>query len=319
VVACRVARVVGAPAAPSPRVRKAGQLLIGAAIGPGIAAQEFSVSAAQLALLSGGVVAILLASIAVARVYTGLVDGLTAGMATLPGGIGIMPSVAAEYGRPVGLVAIVQSFRMTLVLLLALGVFALTGPHVGTAHADKVWLPAGIQWLYVAALIGGSVVAAWGAGKVRIPVPTLLGPLLYGCVLSLGLRALGTAPDLLAAPFLQEVVGQALLGITVGEYLAQRYADGLAALAGGIAGVVATCGIALLIALGMTAVGPWSFLASFLMVAPGGAPEMVVIAAAMGGDLTFVLVAQTGRQVLVNILMPVWIRLFTRFDRSGES
>jgi uncharacterized protein len=41
-------------------------------------------------------------------------------------------------------------------------------------------------------------------------------------VLSLGLRALGVDPHLLAAPFPQEILGQALLGITVGEYLAQR-------------------------------------------------------------------------------------------------
>lgn len=316
VVATRIARAVGAPATPSPRIRKSGQLLIGAAIGPGIASQHLDISPAQLAILAGGVLAILVGSLVVARLYTRLapVDGLTAGMSTLPGGIGIMPSVAAEYGRPVGLVAIVQSFRMTLVLVLALVVFALSGPHTGGFHAgEKTLLPG--SWLYVTGLIGGSVVAAWVAGKARIPVPTLLGPLLYGCVLSLGLRALGVAPDLLAAPFLQEIVGQALLGVTVGEYLAQRYRDGLAALAGGLAGVVATCGVALLIALGMTAVGSWSFLAAFLMVAPGGAPEMVVIAAAAAGaDLTFVLAAQTGRQVIVNIMMPVWIRLFSRFD-----
>ncbi|MCT2582047.1 AbrB family transcriptional regulator [Actinophytocola gossypii] len=323
VVACRVTRAVGASAAPSARIRKLGQLLIGAAIGPGIAVQELSVSPGQLALLAGGVLAILLASIGIARLYAGLgrVDGLTAGMATLPGGIGIMPSVAAEYGKPVGLVAVVQSFRMTLVLVLALLVFALSGERAGGGHAEpNPLLPgSGPAWLYVAALLGGSVVAAWAAGKVRIPVPTLLGPLLYGCVLSIGLRALGVAPDLLAVPFLQEVVGQALLGITVGEYLAQRYRDGLAALAGGLAGVVATCGVASLIALGITAVGPWSFLSAFLMVAPGGAPEMVVIASATGSDLAFVLAAQTGRQVIVNILMPVWIRLFTRFDRPGRS
>jgi hypothetical protein len=53
------------------------------------------------------------------------------------------------------------------------------------------------------------------------------------------------------------------------------------------------------------------------MVAPGGAPEMIVIAAATGGELTLVLAAQTGRQVIVNALMPVWIRLFSRFDRPG--
>lgn len=320
VVACRIARGRRAPAAPSARIRKLGQLLIGAAIGPGIASQRLEASPGQLALLAAGVLGILLTSLVVAKMYTALgsVDGLTAGLATLPGGIGVMPSVAAEYGKPVGLVAIVQSVRMTLVLVVVLLVFSFSGgPGAAGAHAaaggHRALLPQ--SWPFFAGLLAGSVLAWWLATKLRIPVPSLLGPLLFGCFLSLGLRAAGVAPELLAAPFLQEIVGQALLGITVGEYLAQRYRDGAAQLLGGIAGVVATCAMALLIALGMAAAGPWSLLTSLLMVAPGGAPEMVIIAAATGSDLTLVLAAQTGRQVIVNILMPVWIRIFTRFDR----
>jgi hypothetical protein len=295
---------------PNQKVRKTGQLLIGAAIGPGLATQNVDAGPAAFALLAGGVLAILLASIGVARLYsrTTPVDSLTAGMATLPGGIGIMPSVAAEYGKPVGLVAIVQSFRMTLVLVMALVVSG-SVPHVG----GKPLLPQ--SWWYVGVLLAGSFAAAWAAGRLRIPVPSLLGPLLFGLALSLGLRAAGMAPELLAAPFLQEIVGQALLGITVGEYLAQRYVGGAAALIGGLVGVAATGGIALLIATGMTALSPWSFLTCLLIVAPGGAPEMAVIAAATGGELPLVLVAQTGRQVLVNLLMPFWLTLFNRFDR----
>ena len=324
VIACRVACAAGAPAEPSSRIRKVGQLLIGAVIGPSIATQELPVSPTLLAVLAGGVLVTLLASLGVARLYHAFapVDGLTAGLATLPGGIGIMPSVAAEYRRPVGLVAVVQSFRMTLVLVTALVVFAVSaGPAGGTPATERSLLPASWPgWTYLVALLGGSVVAAWAAGRLRVPVPTLLGPLVYGALLSLGLRAFGTDPELLAAPFLQEILGQILLGVTVGEYLAQRYRDGRDALVGGLTGVVVTCGVALLIAFGMSAVGPWSFLTAFLMVAPGGAPEMVVIAAATGdGDLALVLAAQTGRQVLVNILMPAWIRLFDRFDRPGRS
>lgn len=319
-VACRIARARKVPAEPSARIRKTGQLLIGAAIGPGLATQDVSVSPGALALLAGGVLGILVASLVVARLYcaTGPVDGITAGMATLPGGIGIMPSVAAEYGKPVGLVAIVQSFRMTIVLVMALVVFGLSDTTGGAAHTGhKALWP--VSWWYVAVLLAGAVGASWAAGKLRIPVPTLLGPLLFGLALSLGLRAAGVAPELLAAPFLQEIIGQALLGVTVGEYLAQRYLGSVAALVGGFLGVIATAGIALLIAGAMTAASSWTFLTCLLMVAPGGAPEMVVIAAATGGQLPLVLVAQTGRQVLVNILMPVWIRLFGRFDRPSEA
>src|SRR5882757_5257922 len=77
---------------PSARVRRLGQVLVGAAIGPTLATQQFAAAPGQLALLVGGVLAILGGSLVVARVYCALgpVDGVTAGMATLPGGLGIM-------------------------------------------------------------------------------------------------------------------------------------------------------------------------------------------------------------------------------------
>ncbi|TCP57102.1 hypothetical protein EV191_1011054 [Tamaricihabitans halophyticus] len=321
-LACRIALARGRPAAPSPGARKSGQVLVGAAIGPSIASQTLHISAGQLVLLGTAVLAVLLCSILVARVYYAAspVDGVTAGMATLPGGIGIMPAVAAEYGKPVGLVAIVQSFRMTLVVALVLvahEIWSTSDSSTTGERAGNALLPAGLPgWGYVAGLLLGAVCAAWLAGKLRIPVPTLLGPLLFGCGLALGLRALGVDADLLTAPFLQEIIGQGLLGLTVGEYLAQRYWGSAAALSGGIVGVLASCALAIGIALGLAAIGPWPFLTTLLMVAPGGAPEMAMIAAATGGELALVLAAQTGRQVLVNLLIPLWINVFNRFDQG---
>lgn len=317
--ACRAARALGAAHEPSTGIRKSGQLVIGAAIGPGVAAQQLSVSPTQLAIMAGGVVATIGAALLVARLYaasTGL-DGLTAGLATLPGGIGVMPSVAADYGRRADLVALVQAFRMVLVLVLALVVFGTSRADVEPGAVDTVLglLPAsGPAWLFVAALLGGAVPASRVAARLRVPVPTLLGPLVYGAALAIGLRALGVAPDVLAIPFAQEVVGQALLGITIGEYLARRTPDRAPSLVGGLVAVTGMCALAVAVAAVVSATGRWSFLVAFLMVAPGGAPEMVVIAAALGGDLALVLTAQTARQVAVNLLMPVWVRLFPRFD-----
>lgn len=319
-VACWAFRHRGAAAAPSARVRELGQVLVGAAIGPTLGAQQFAASPWQLALLVGAVLAILAGSLAVAWLYCtyGPVDGVTAGMATLPGGLGIMPSVAAALNRPAGLVAIVQATRMTVVVLMVVAVLP-AGAPAGAASArsgalvpDSPW-----GWAYSAALLLGAFVAAGLARRVRIPVPTLLGPLLFGCLFALALRAGGVEPTMLAAPLAQEYVGQALLGITVGEYLAQRLTGTAAALRGGIAAVMGLLGFAVALACVLTVVSPWPFLTCLLMVAPGGAPEMVVIAAATESDLPLVLAAQTGRQVLVNLLMPVWIKLFTRFDRAS--
>nr|AKG47170.1 putative membrane protein [uncultured bacterium] len=318
-VTCWAFRRRGAAAEPSSRVRELGQVLVGAAIGPTLAAQQFTASPGHLALLVAAVLAVLGGSLAVARLYCayGQVDGVTAGMATLPGGLGIMPSVAAALGRPAGLVAIVQATRMTVVVVMVLAVLPVGAPTMTGSSRSGALLPDSPSgWMYSGGLLLGAFVAARVAARLRIPVPTLLGPLLFGCVFALGLRAGGVDPGMLAAPLAQEYIGQALLGITVGEYLAQRFTGAAAALRGGVAAVLVLAGFAVVLAFAMTTVSPWPFLTCLLMVAPGGAPEMVVIAAATDSELALVLAAQTGRQVLVNLLMPVWIRLFTRFDRA---
>lgn len=307
---------------PSARARKLGQILVGAAIGPGLATQRLAAAPEQLAVLVGGVLAILAGSLLVARGYAarGGVDATTAGMATLPGGLGIMPSVAAELGRPAGLVAIVQATRMTLVVVMVLAVLPLGSRVASTPSRNLALLPGSTPALgYAAALLIGAFGAAWAASRLRVPVPTLLGPLLFGCLLALMLRAAGVETGLLAAPHAQEIVGQVLLGVTVGEYLSQRWSGTRPALVGGIVGVLATCLLALALALAIRLIGPWPFLTCLLMVAPGGAPEMVVIAAATDSHVALVLASQTGRQVLVNLLMPVWLRLFSRFDRESHS
>jgi uncharacterized protein len=306
---------------PSARTRKLGQILVGAAIGPGLATQRLTAAPEQLAVLVGGVLAILGGSLLVARGYAARsgVDGVTAGMATLPGGLGIMPSIAAELGRPAGLVAIVQATRMTLVLVMIVAVVPFGAPSGAMPARDVGLLPGSAPaWAYAAALLIGAFGAAWVAARCRVPVPTLLGPLFFGCLLALGLRAFGVGTALLAAPHLQEIVGQVLLGVTVGEYLAQRWSGTRPALVGGIAGVLATCALAVVLAVVMWLLSPWPLLACLLMVAPGGAPEIVVIAAATNNHLALVLAAQTGRQILVNLLMPVWLRLFARFDREPD-
>lgn len=131
-LAYRVARRRSPELPPSARSRKLGQILVGAAIGPSLATQRLAAAPEQLALLVGGVLAILAGSLLVARAYAarGEVDAVTAGMATLPGGLSIMPSVAAELGRPAGLVAIVQATRMTLVVVMVVAVLPL-GPRAG--------------------------------------------------------------------------------------------------------------------------------------------------------------------------------------------
>lgn len=314
---CRGLRWSGRRAEPSSRVRTLGQVLVGSALGPALATQDFARDAAYLPAILGAMLAILAGSVltAYANARWARVDGLTAGLATLPGGLAIMPSVAGELGRPAGLVALIQSVRMTVVICAV----PLLAPLMGDVAAEPVTsLAQGPEgppgWAFWIALLVIAVAAARLARRWRIPVPALLGPMFAAIAFTLLLRGLGADPSVLRVPLAQEVVGQVFLGLTVGEYLAQRARFTPRHVLGGVGGVLTTFVLALVIAVVLARVTPWSFMTCLLVVAPGGAPEMVVVAAAVDADLHVVVLAQTGRQIIVNALMPLWLWLFTKFD-----
>lgn len=305
---------------PNASTRQVGQVLVGVALGPVLAAQSMGDALVYLPLLLGAVVVVLAGSVAVARSYSRRcrVDGMTAGLATLPGGIGIMASVAAESGGKPALVALVQGVRVAVVVSVIPAIIVLGG-GAATAAAEDLpdVLPDSLLGYAVwAALVAAAFVAAAGARRLGVPVASLLGPMVLGIVVAVAVRLSGPETGALELPYVHVVVGQALLGITVGEYLAQDSHTTRRAAVGGFSGVLATFALSLVVAVLVHALTPWSFLTCVLMMAPGGAPEMIVLAAATPSELHLVVFAQMARQIAVNALMPLWLRLFRAFPVS---
>jgi len=307
------------PQAPDARTRKTGQVLVGVSLGPVLAAQSLGSAASSLPLLLGAVVVVLAGSVLVARAYARLcgVDGLSAGLGTLPGGVGIMASVAAETGGQSSLVALLQGVRVAVVVSVVPAILLLGGSEGGSPEAVPPVLPEGAGGYAVWAAL---VVAAFGASalarRLGVPVASLLGPMILGVVVALVVRLASGGEQIVELPYLHSVVGQVLLGVTVGEYLAQESRASRRAVVGGLGGVLSTLVLSLGVAAVLTTVTPWSFLTCVLMTAPGGAPEMIVLAAATPSELQLVVVAQLSRQIAVNALMPLWLRLFD--DRPPE-
>lgn len=308
------------PHAPNVATRKTGQVLVGVALGPVLAAQSTRDVVPYLGHLLGAVLIALVGALAVARAYARAsgVDGLTAGLATMPGGIGIMASVAAELGSAPSLVALVQGIRITVVVSAVPAILFLGGAPATRGSTPSEVLPDSpvgyAAWF-------GLTITAFGAAslasRLRVPVPSLLGPMIFGILAAFATRIVTGDAQLVQLPYLHAVVGQGLLGITVGEYLAQDVRVPRRAVAGGIAGVAATMAISLSTALLLTLLSPWSFLTCVLMTAPGGAPEMIVLAAATPSEVHLVVITQLIRQMAVNMLMPVWIRIFGSFPSPG--
>lgn len=307
----RYARAQRTQVLPNRSIRTTGQVLVGGALGPGLAVQDFSDTGAMSLLVVLSVVVILISSVCVARLYalwSGL-DRLTAGLATLPGGLAIMPSVAIDHGRDPTLVALVQAARLSAVIFS----IALIAPIFTETHSlpksTLLQTPLSASgWLFWIGTLAVAPLAFLAARRLNVPVAALLGPMAGSFLVTVAVRAVGVEPAVLQIPFSQEALGQVLLGLTVGEYMAQKTRVTRRALIGGFASVLTTFAIAAAVAGLIYLTTDLSFMTSLLMVAPGGAPEMVVVAVAVDADLHLVVLSQTLRQIAVNSLMPLWIK-----------
>lgn len=320
-VVCRVIRWRKHKAEPSRRIRTMGQSLVGAALGPALAVQDFSGVGTNMLAILVAVVLVLLGSVATAHLYFKWfgVDRLTAGLATLPGGLSVMPAIAAEYNRPPGLVALVQAARIAVIIFSIPLIAPLIGEVASSPVEHLVERPDQVAgWAFWVGLLGLTPLAAIGARKARIPVAALLGPMFASMGLTTALRLGGVDLAVLHVPFSQEVIGQVFLGITVGEYLAQKFRYPRRQILGGFISVLGTFSFCIVLATALWLATPWSFITCLLSVAPGGAPEMVVVAAAVDADLHIVVLTQIIRQIAVSSLMPFWLWLFERRGGSGQ-
>lgn len=319
---CRLCIRKGKSAEPSKKTRISGQVLVGGVLGPAVASQDFQDVGVALLLILASLIVVIVISLGVSVVYSRLfgVDQTTAGLATLPGGLAIMPSVAADLGKPVTLVALIQASRLSGLVLAVTVVAFLLGDVETLGMKSLIGVPQdGISWFFWVALLLLCPVAYKVAKVLRIPVPALLGPLLVTALAVLVFRASGIDLPFLEVPFIQEAVGQLLLGITVGEYLAQKVRVKRNQVLGGLLSILVTFLASFLVALAITPLAPWDLITSLLVMVPGGAPEMVIIASAVGAEMHVVVIAQTVRQVLVNILMPFWIYFFRRVDPDDST
>lgn len=321
----RCLSLFGRDASPNRAVRKTGQGLVGLSIGFAIAVGNLDRIASDLPILLLLITLVLLGSGTIGYVYFLLskTDLVSTMLATLPGGVGIMASVAADYGRNVPLVALVQATRVAAVVVF---ISVLVGsPSQNASHGSSlsgfdfqaVFGDAVDLMVLLSALLLIFVLVPF-ATFLRVPVAPLLSAMFVGTVYSVILpmfaRTSGFNP-----PEMLDVVGQLLLGITIGEYLGRKLDLRLRTVVYGLASVVATVLVGLIAAGVASFLTPWEWLTCVLVTAPGGAPEMIVLALALDQDVELVTTGQVMRQLAINGLLPVWSFLFHKLERSRSS
>jgi len=312
-------------ATPNRTARKIGQLLVGLTVGFSVQHSDVGAIAGSIpvfVLLTG---CLLVGSLGVAAIYTRLqkIDWLTAMLATTPGNIGVMASIAADYGSNPALVSLVQLVRFTLVTS-AIPLLS------NVAHPNDAWATLNnlthhlidTDINYLARLGSVLLIASLGVKvgeTLKIPVPALMCPLVVGIGFNALVNAVPFLPPLdFNPPALLNLVGQILLGTTIGEYWGMNPKLGRFA----IARATIPAGLTLLIGLGVATIAKfltsWDWLTCLLVTAPGGSPEMIWIALTLNQDVELVTAGHLLRLIAINALLPFMVSIASSLDQSPQ-
>ncbi|QOV23805.1 AbrB family transcriptional regulator [Anabaenopsis elenkinii] len=315
---CRILYQYNPP--PNRRARKVGMALVGLTVGASSSGSDLTTLASGIPVFLFLTLFLIVCGICIGYIYSRLsrTNLLTSMLATVPGGVGVMSSIAADYNRNVTLVALVQAIRVTSVVLLIPFI-------VRSSVADVIkWqnLPVNgllnfdlsqLGLLCLALLITTLVV--YLAGLCKLPAAEFFGALLVGLGFNSLLHWIPVWGDVtFNPPGLMKLLGQMLLGITIGEYWGKKPNIGTRAISYGFMSVAMTLAagaIAALLAMQLTS---WDWLTCLLVTAPGGAPEMILVSLTLNHDVEIVTTGHLIRLIAINSSLPLWIFLFRRLD-----
>lgn len=306
---------------PNRIARKVGMGLVGLTVGLSNSNSNFISLASGIPIFIVLTLFLLICGSCIGYIYSRLskTNLLTAMLATVPGGVGVMSSIAADYNKNVTLVALVQAIRVTSVVLLI--------PFIARTTVGNYWnsstLPikytllslerSQLELLLVALLMTGLIV--YLAIVFKIPAGDFFGALLIGMSFNSLLHCLTFLGDIHLSPQpLINIVGQMLLGITIGEYWGEKPAFGKRTVGCALISVVLTLvagAIAATLAMQLTS---WDWLTCLLVTAPGGSAEMILVSLALDHNVEIVTTGHLVRLIAINSSLPLWLFLFRRLD-----
>lgn len=275
-------------------------VLLGASFTPGMLAE----ASGWLLSLAGMAAYLGLAALVSIPVFRRLAghDPLTAFFAAMPGGLAEMSSVGRSMGADERKIILAHLARIVVTIAAVAFWFRVVAGYPVASRALNFSL-AGIGALDAALLVGAGVLGAFLGYRLRLPAPTLFGPMiLSGLLHATGLTA--SAP-----PGALVIAAQVILGTVMGcRFRGVPLAEVARAMGISLIVTVMTLALALAFAallhrgLGQTTEQV------LLAYAPGGLTEMSLIALAMQAEVAFVAVHHVSRIVMVIALAPLVAR-----------
>jgi hypothetical protein len=307
-----VAALSGAPLAVPNGVRNAMLLVLGVLIGGGFTPDILEHAHRWVVSISLTLVYTVLLTFAGAWFFRhlagyGRTDAFFAG---LPGGLAAVIFIGAEVGADLRRLSIIHSIRIVAVCF-AIPVWIRFMDGAGAAVLSRA-AAAPMSAVDALLLAASGVVGYLLARGARLAAPFLLGPLFLSAAVHLSGLTAAQPPGMLVVAA-QVVVGSAIGCRFVG--IALRRVLNTVGL--GLVSAVLMVGSAFAAAWLLHRLTGLPYNAVLLAVAPGGLPEMTLIALSLHIDLALVVSHHLVRVLFINVGVPVLYRLFVA--RGGET
>jgi uncharacterized protein len=274
-------------------MRRVGQLAIGAAVGLnmtlGVVVHlvgwlPLMLVSALFMILISSVFSVLLAKLAG-------IDRMTAFFASLPGGLAEMGNVGAQIGAAPEPIAVVQTLRVALTVLIVPTTFIALGLAGTATPPSGPTIP--VSWVLILCAAGS--VGAVLLGLIRLNNPWMIGALLC----TAGFTAAGFVQGRMPAPFFWG--GQLLIGYAVGSRFRQEMIKKLPRVsAAGAVSVLLIAAAMVAYAGVLAAITSLDFTTAALATSPGGMSEMAATAQNLHLNVALIVAFQVLRAVLVN-------------------
>jgi uncharacterized protein len=299
---------------PNRNARKAGQLLVGLTIGLSLQHNNLNVLSSQLLIFLGLPLFLMLSGAAIGLIYSRLekIDLLSGLLATTPGNIGVMASIAADYSKNTTLVSLVQLMRFTTVIFVIPIIANVTVPRsTDNAVAAMVQKIVAVSWfdLVIACLLVAiALLAVYLGNKLKIPMAAFLCAIAVGLLFGAFLLVFPVSINF-QLPTSFNLIGQVLLGVTIGEYWGINPKLNFATIIRSLLPVVLMVLTAFLASLLIQRLTGWDWLTCVLVTAPGGSPEMIWIALTLHQDTDVVTAAHVIRLLTINLSLPLLLAI----------
>lgn len=291
-------------AVPLPKaLADAALLTSGAAMGAGVtpaAIDAMSRYPGSLILLAISVVAIS----AISSAWLVRISGWRKGdavLASAPGALSTVLAVAADRKADVASVAIVQNFRLFVLIALLPSLVVLTGGggQAGALVGEGLPIesPEGMAFILLGGLILGAVFR-----RLKITAPILLGATVVSSVSHGTELVTGVIPPVIATGGL----------VLIGLYIADRFRNlQRSTLRKALVAALGSFTIAMVVAVLFAALAAWlagvSFANSLVAFAPGGLEAMTVLALILGLDPLYVGIHHLVRFLGIGLVLPFFI------------